>query len=140
MIGPKVPQREADIILFPPHHTSRPLVTATNVRAIRTTGHPRTTTVDAVIRTPRPKHPTRGTGERIVIGFKILGALLATTAVAALVYLAYLAVMAVIALVTTVVTWVSAHLFLIGAVIIGLLFFGGSTAACAGIHCGGCKG
>ena len=54
--------------------------------------------------------------------------------------LTYLAVMAVIALVTTVIAWIGSHLFLIGAVIIGLLFFGGSTAACTGLHCGGCKG
>jgi len=96
MIGPKIPQREADIILFPPHPTSHPLVAATNVRTIRVTDRPPVRTVDAVIRSPRPKSPTRSTGERIVIGLKVLGALLATAATAAVVYLVYLAVMAVI--------------------------------------------
>ena len=71
---------------------------------------------------------------------KALAALTVAVTVTALAWLTYLAVMAVIALVTTVIAWIGSHLFLIGAVIIGLLFLGSSTAACTGLHCGGCKG
>jgi hypothetical protein len=126
---------------------NRPITPATTTPS-STTATPRT--LDATVlpnrvirstqRGSTPKRPARSTTERIVIGLKVLAAVLATAAAAALVWLIYLAVMAVIAFITAVVAWVSAHLFLIGAVIIGLLFFGGSGAACAGIHCGGCKG
>ena len=142
MSRPNTTQHEAQVIFLSPHHNSQNLTPRTvkrppqpiRPRVINATGTPVPT------RATMPQPLKRTTGERIVIGLKILGALLATAAAAGVVWLAYLAVMAVIAFVTTVVTWISAHLFLIGAVIIGLLFFGGSGAACAGIHCGGCKG
>jgi hypothetical protein len=140
MQGPTSRHREADIVLFPPH-AGRHLTPATNHTmqpADRTVDRPINIT-DAVGRPRTSQLTTRTVWERAVPWLKALGVLIATGTILALVWLAYLAVMALIALVTAVVTWISTHLLLIAIILAGLFFFGGGSAACAGIHCGGCR-
>jgi hypothetical protein len=143
MIGPNTPQREADVILFPPHYNGRPLI-QTKTKTTQCTGR---STVDAqgVLRpnTParvtRPAKPAKTLWEQVKPWLMALAVLTATAAAVAIVWLIYMAVMAVIAFVTAVVTWITAHLLLIGVILTALFFFGTSGAACAGIHCGGCR-
>jgi len=57
------------------------------------------------------------------------------------VWLVVLGVIWLIGLITAVVAWVSAHLALFGLIAVVLvLMSGGVGAACAGLHCGGCRG
>jgi hypothetical protein len=143
MIGPNTPRREADVILFPPHYNGRPLIQTKT----RTTRRPERSTIDAhsvlrpntPARTVLPATPAKTLWEQVKPWLMGLAVLTATTAAAAIVWLIYMAVMAVIAFVTAVFTWITGHLLLIGVVLAALFFFGTGSAACVGIHCGGCR-
>jgi hypothetical protein len=130
-------ERGADIIVFPPHTDHHHLipVTAQPARPVdRSTIHAQTLTT-----LPLAARSTRTIGERVRPWLTALAVLTCTAAAAAVVWLICLAVMAVITFVAAVITWISAHLLLIIIVTAGLLFFGGTSAACTGIHCGGCR-
>jgi hypothetical protein len=127
-------ERGADIVVFPPHIDHHHLIPVTARPVDRSTIHPQAvTTLPLVVR------PTRTIGERVRPWLTALAVLTSTAAAAAVVWLICLAVMAVITFVTAVVTWIITHFLLIIIVIAGLLFFGGTSAACTGIHCGGCR-
>lgn len=134
-------QREADIILFPPHETRHNLapVTARPVCPVtRPASHARALTGP-------PRMPSRmarslhTVWEQCRFWLTALAVLTAVTTVVAVMWLMYLAVMAVIVVVTTIVTWISAHLLLIVIAAVALVFAGTGTAACTGMHCGGCR-
>jgi small-conductance mechanosensitive channel len=93
---------------------------------------------------PVPAHQRGATAQdwlhRAWITLKVLAVLTAVAAAGAVIYLVVLAVMAFIAFMIAVVAWIHAHLLAIGVVGAALFFFGGGSAVCAGIHCGGCRG
>jgi len=84
MSRPHTTQTEAQVIFLQPQHNSQHLTPRTvkrpaqpiRARVIDTTGTPVPT------RATTPPRPKRTTGERIVIGLKILGVLLAAAAAA----------------------------------------------------------
>jgi hypothetical protein len=132
---------EPDIVLFRPHPVRDP-----GLLAPRTTGHPNSLplTVDAVATPSAPVNtpantPARTPWRRLRPWLTALALLITTAATLALTWLVYVAVLAVITVVVTIVAWIHTHLLLIAVIGIALLFFGGSTASCAGLHCGGCR-
>ncbi len=92
-------------------------------------------TLDAVVlhHPPAPRWP------RLLAGLVVIA--VAVAAVAGLVWVGVLAVLSAIATVTAAIAWLKAHLWaLILAGLALLLLLGGGGAACAGLHCGGCRG
>ncbi len=88
--------------------------------------------------------PARSRWQRIRPWLIRSAVLLAVVAAGAAVWLLVLAVIAlvstVVAAVTAVVSWISAHWMVLGLVLVGLVLLLGGGSACAGLHCGGCRG
>lgn len=70
----------------------------------------------------------------------IAGGIVATAAAVGVVWLIVLGVLALIAFIGSVIAWIGSHLLLIGAIAVALLLLMSGGAACAGLHCGGCRG
>ncbi len=82
----------------------------------------------------------RGWAHRAWITIKALAYLTAAATIATLVALLVFAVITIVTLIVAAVTWVINHIVAIAVIGGLLLFLCGGGAACAGIHCGGCRG
>lgn len=88
--------------------------------------------------------PARSRWQRIRPWLICLAVAVALAAAGAAVWLLVLAVIAlvstIVAAVTAVVSWITAHWMVLALVLVGLVLLLGGGSACAGLHCGGCRG
>ncbi len=91
-------------------------------------------TLEAVVLRDRPARRW----PRVLAGLVVIT--VAGAALAGLVWVGVLAVLSAIATVTAAIAWLKAHLWALIAAGLALLLLGGGGAACAGLHCAGCRG